>query len=59
MSKRLKDYNVDERKDRPTISRQILPISFGEDEATKRVVMHAVKRVIKQHKDELQKLAYK
>ncbi|MCH4246479.1 MULTISPECIES: hypothetical protein [Acinetobacter] len=59
MSKRLKDYNVDERKDRPAISGQILPISFGKDEATKRVVMHSAKRVIKQHREEIQELAYK
>ena len=59
MSKRLKDYNVDERKMRPAIAGQLLSIPFGNDEATKRVVMHSARRVIKQHKDEIQELAYK
>ena len=34
-------------------------MQFGDDEATKRVVMHSAKRVIQQHKAELQELAYK
>ncbi len=34
-------------------------MQFGDDEASKCVVMHAVNHVISQHKDELIKLVYK
>lgn len=57
--KRLKDYTTENRKARSTIAGQFLPIQFGNDEATKRIVMHSARRVIRQHKDELQELAYK
>ena len=59
MVKRLKDFKIENRKARPTIAGQILSMQFSNDEATKRIVMHSVKRVIHQHKDELNELAYK
>jgi len=59
MRKRLKDYSLDQVSNRQKVSGQVLPIQFRNDEATKRVVMHSAKRVIKQHKAELQELAYK
>ena len=34
-------------------------MQFSDDEATRRIVMHSVRRVIRQHKEEIQKLAYK
>lgn len=59
MVKRLKDFKVEGRKARPTIVGQVLSMEFSNDEATKRIVMHSAKRVIRQHKDELNELAYK
>jgi hypothetical protein len=59
MVKRLKDFKVEGRKARPTMVGQVLHMQFSNDEATKRIVMHTVKRVIHQHKDELNELAYK
>lgn len=59
MNKRLEKYNSDDRKQRSAIKAQVLEMQFGDDEATKRVVMHSAKRIIQQHKAELQALAYK
>jgi len=61
MRKRLKDYSLDQDQisNREKVSGQVLPIQFSNDEATKRVVMHSAKRVINQHKAEIQELAYK
>ncbi|WP_180016588.1 hypothetical protein [Acinetobacter sp. YH12247] len=55
--KRLKDYKITERIPRPVI--EVLPMQFGDDEATRRIVIHNARRVIRQHREELQKLAYK
>lgn len=57
--KRLKDYTVEQISNRNKISAQVLPMQFSDNEATKRVVMHSAKRVIKLHQEELKKLAYK
>ena len=59
MNKRLENYNSDDRKQRSAIKAQVLEMQFSDDEATKRMVMHSAKRVIQQHKAELQALAYK
>lgn len=55
--KRLKDFKVTERISRPAVN--FLTIQFGDDEATRRIVLHHARRVILQHKKEIQKLAYK
>ena len=55
--KRLKDYKIIERIPRQTID--ILPMQFGDDEATRRIAMHHAKRVILKHREEIQKLTYK
>ena len=55
--KRLKDYKITEGIPRPAID--VLPIQFSDDEATRRIVLHHARRVILQHKEEIQKLAYK
>lgn len=55
--KRLKNLKITERISRQTI--EVLPMQFGDDEATRRIVMHHARRVICQHKEEIQKLAYK
>ncbi len=34
-------------------------MQFGDDEATRRIILHHARRVILQHKEEIQKLAYK
>lgn len=57
--KRLKDYQVESRKPRSAIAGQVLSMHFSNDDATKRIVMHSAKRVIRQHKEEIQALAYK
>jgi hypothetical protein len=59
MSKRLKDYKIEEHKTRSELTGQVLPIQFSDNEATKRVVMHSAKRVIQQHKEEIKELAYR
>lgn len=59
LMKRLKDFKIEDRKLRSTLERQVLSMQFSDDEATKRVVMHSAKRVIRQHKKEIQELAYK
>nr|WP_047426626.1 hypothetical protein [Acinetobacter sp. neg1] len=59
MAKRLNDSSGENRKVRPALVSQVLPIQFNNDEATKRIVRHTVKRVILRHKDELYALAYK
>ena len=55
--KRLKGFKITERIPRPTV--KVLPMQFGDDEATRRIVLHHVKRVILKHREELQKLADK
>ncbi len=55
--KRLADFKHNERIPRPVI--KALPIQFGDDEATRRIVLHHVKRVLAQHKEEIQNLADK
>ncbi len=58
MSKRLKDYKVESvRTNNHKV--EVLPIPFENNEATKRIIIHSAKRVIRKHKDEIQALAYK
>lgn len=59
MTKRLSDFKIENRKPRSAMAGQLLSIPFDDNEATKRVVMHSAKRVIQQHKKEIQELAYK
>ncbi len=54
--KRLKDFKIEDRKLRSTLERQVLSMQFSDDEATKRVVMHSAKRVIRQHKKKFKNL---
>lgn len=55
--KRLKDFKVNERIPRPAV--KVFPMQFGDDEATRRIVLHHAKCVILQPKGEIQKLTYK
>ena len=55
--KRLKGFKITERISRQTI--EVLPMQFGANEATRRIVMHHARRVILKHREEIQKLAYK
>ncbi|WP_395442476.1 hypothetical protein [Acinetobacter sp. P1332] len=55
--KRLKDFKTIERIPRPAV--KVFPIQFGDDEETRRIVLHHARRVILQPKEEIQKLAYK
>lgn len=57
MKKRLKDFEMNKQIKRPVF--EVLPMDFKDNEATKRIVTHTVKRIIKQHKEEFQNLAYK
>ena len=59
INKRLKDFNLENRKPRSSCASQVVPMQFENNEATKRVVMHSAKRVIQLHKKEIQALAYK
>jgi len=42
--KRLKDFKVTERIPRPTV--KVVSMQFGDDEATRRIVLHPARRVI-------------
>ena len=53
--KRLKDFKINERISRPAV--KVLPMQFGDEEVTRRIAIHHAKRVICQHREELQKLA--
>ena len=55
--KRLKDVKIAERIPRPTV--KVLSIQFADNEVIGRIVIHHAKHVIRQHKEEIQKLAYK
>ena len=55
--KRLADFKNNERIPRSVI--KALPMQFGDDEPTRRIVLHHARRVILQNKEEIQKLAYK
>lgn len=55
--KRLDDFKLTERI--PRLAVKILPMQFGDDEATRRIAIHNTRRMIRQHKEEIQKLAYK
>ena len=46
-----------EQRSRPII--EVIPMVFENNQATQRIVSHHLKRIIHQHRDELQKLAYK
>ena len=59
MLKHLKGFKIEDRKSHATIALQVLPIQFSDDEATKRIVIHNFRRLIHQHKAEIQELAYK
>ena len=54
---RLKDFKVNERIPRPAV--KVVCTQFGDDEATRRIAIHHLKRLILQHKEKIQKLAYK
>jgi len=54
--KRLADFKNNERIPRSVIKG---PMKFGDDEPTRRIVLHHARRAILQHKEEIQKLAYK
>ena len=53
--KRLKNFKITERIPRSAI--KVLPMQFGDDEATRHIFLHHAKRVIRQHTEEIQKLA--
>ena len=55
--KRLKDFKTIERIPRPAL--KVFPIQFGDDEETRRIVLHHARRVILQYKEEIQNLAYR
>lgn len=55
--KRLKDFKITERIPRSAV--KVVSMQFGDDEATRCIALHHAKCVIRQHKEEIQKLAYK
>jgi hypothetical protein len=56
---KLKDFAAERSTNVISIDTQLVTIDFQDNEATRRLVMHSAKRVIKQHRDEIQELAYK
>lgn len=57
ITKRLTDFKLTERISHPTV--KVVCTQFGNDEATRRIALYHAKRVIGQHKGEIQKLTYK
>ncbi len=55
--KRLKDFKITERIPRSAV--KVVSMQFGDDEATRCIALHHAKCVFRQHKEEIQKLAYK
>ena len=55
--RRLINFKNIEQRSRPII--EVIPMVFENNQATQRIVSHRLKRIIHQHRDELQKLAYK
>jgi len=55
--KRLKDFKIPERIPRPAV--KVVSMQFGDEKATRRIVLHHARCVILQHNEEIQKLAYK
>lgn len=45
----LKDSKITERISRQTI--EVLPMQFGDDEETRRIVIHHARHVIRQHRE--------
>ena len=56
---RLKDFGIEDSVPVTHIPMNVVDIKFQDNDATRRMVMHAAKRVIRQHKDEIQELSYK
>ena len=54
--KRLKDFKANERISRLAV--KVVSMQFGDDEVTRRIVVHYARCMILQHK-EIHKLAYK
>ena len=54
MTKRLEDFNLENRKPRSSNASHAVLMQFENNEATKRVVMYSAKHVIKRHKKEIQ-----
>ena len=55
--RRLINFKNIEQRSRPII--EVIPMVFENNQETQRIVSHHLKRIIHQHRDELQKLAYK
>lgn len=55
--KRLEDFKLTQGISHPTV--KVVCTQFVDDEATRCIVLHHARRVILQHKEEIQKLAYK
>lgn len=56
---KLQHFGVERVESSDVISAAVIPMDLQDDEATKRLVMHSARRVIRQHKEEIQALAYK
>ena len=52
--RRLINFKNIEQRSRPII--EVIPMVFENNQATQRIVSHHLKRIIHQHRDELQKL---
>lgn len=56
---KLEHFGVDATQSRDDLSKEVVAIDFKDNDATRRLVMHSARRIIKQHKNEIQELAYK
>lgn len=56
---KLENFGVDRIPLENSVPVEVVSIDFQDNDATRRLVMHSARRVIKQHRDEIQELAYK
>lgn len=55
----VKSFSKTESAQSRPLNRQPVPMQLGNDEATRRLVTASARRVIQQHRTELEALAYK
>jgi len=56
---KLENFSADRTPLEKSVPVEVVSIDFQDNDATRRLVMHSARRVIRHHRDEIQELAYK
>lgn len=56
---KLENFSADRIPLEKSVPVEVVSIDFQDNDATRRLVMHSARRVIRHHRDEIQELAYK